>query len=317
MTTTIRFHQYGGPDVLEVEDEQVGAPAAGQVRLRHEAIGVNFIDTLFRQGVVPVSLPSVPGVEGAGVVEAVGPGVSGFAVGDRVAYFLAPGSYAAVRLINADSLLKVPDDLSSEQVVTVLTKGLTAWAGLNGFHQLKAGETVLVQGASSSVGMLISRWAKALGATVIGTAGSEVKRAALANDIDHVLASGDADLAAQIRRIVPGGVDVVYEFVGKATFAASAAAVRDGGKIVTIGAASGQPVVDQAALASRGVRIVGGPMAQHAQPAIVQASRAVFEAYRQGVFGSLEATRYPLVQAARAHEDIASRRKAGAIILIP
>ncbi len=317
MTTTIRFHQYGAPDVLQVEDEQVGAPAAGQVRLRHEAIGVNFIDTMFRQGVFPVPLPSVPGVEGAGVIEAVGSGVNGFAVGDRVAYFLAPGSYAAVRLIDADALLKVPQDLSSEQVVTVLTKGLTAWAGLYGFHQLKAGETVLVQGASSSVGMLISRWAKALGAVVIGTAGSEAKRAALAGDIDHVLSSGDADLAAQIRRIAPKGVDVVYEFVGKATFSASAAAVRDGGKIVTIGAASGQPAIDQAGLAARGVRVVGGPMAQHAQPAIAQASSAVFDAYRKGVFGSPEVTRYPLAQAALAHEDIAARRKSGTIILIP
>ena len=266
---------------------------------------------------VPVALPSVPGVEGAGIIEAVGAGVAGFSVGDRVAYFLAPGSYAAVRLINADALLKVPPDLTSEQVVAVLTKGLTAWAGLHGFHQLKAGEVVLVQGASSSVGMLISRWAKALGATVIGTAGSEAKRAALAKDIDHVLSSGDADLAEQIRRIAPGGVDVVYEFVGKATFAASAASVRDGGKIVTIGAASGQPAIDQAGLASRGVRIVGGPMAQHAQPAIAQASRAVFDAYRKGTFGALEVTRYPLAQAARAHEDIAARRKAGSIILIP
>src|SRR5207247_3254937 len=113
MTTTIRCHQYGGPDVLQVEDEQVGPPAAGQVRLRHEAIGVNFIDTMFRQGVFPVPLPSVPGVEGAGVIEAVGPGVVGIADGDRVGYFLAPGSYASVRLINADALIKLPDDLSA------------------------------------------------------------------------------------------------------------------------------------------------------------------------------------------------------------
>lgn len=317
MTTTIRFHQYGAPDVLEVEDEQVGAPGAGQVQLRHEAVGVNFIDTMFRQGVVPVPLPSVPGVEGAGVIEAVGAGVDGFSVGDRVAYFLAPGSYAAVRLINADTLLKVPHDLTSEQVVTVLTKGLTAWAALHGFHPLKSGEIVLVQGASSSVGLLISRWAKTLGATVIGTTGSQAKRVELANDIDHVLSSGDADLAEQIRRTAPDGVDVVYELVGKATFSASAAAVRDGGKIVTIGAASGPPAIDQTALASRGVRVVGGPMAQHAQPAIAQASRAVFDAYRQGIFGALEVTRYPLAQAARAHEDIAARRKAGTIVLIP
>ncbi|SDZ01116.1 NADPH2:quinone reductase [Variovorax sp. YR634] len=317
MTTTIRFHQYGSPEVLQVEDDNVGMPGPGQVRLRHEAIGVNFIDTAFRQGVMPVPLPSVPGVEGAGIVEAIGPDVTDVKVGDRMAYFLAPGSYAQVRLVDAAALLKVPDDLSSEQTVTVLTKGLTAWAGLNGFHQLKAGEKVLVQGASSSVGTMISRWAKAKGATVIGTVGSQSKRAALEGTIDHVLLSGDADLAAQIRSIAPEGVDVVYEFVGKATFAASAAAVRDGGTIVTIGAASGAPDIDRAGLAARGVRIVGGPMAQHVQGAVAQATGEVFDAYRKGVFGTLDVARYPLVEAARAHEDIAARRKSGAIILVP
>lgn len=317
MSTTIRFHKYGGPEVLQVEDDQVGNPGHGQVRLRQEAVGVNFIDTAFRQGIFPAPLPSVAGVEGAGVVEAVGSGVTGFRVGDRVAYFLAPGSYAAVRLIDADALLKVPDDLSSEQVVTVLTKGLTAWAGLNGFHHLKVGETVLVQGASSSVGTLVARWAKALGATVIGTAGSEAKRFALAASVDHALPSGDADLGAQIRCLAPNGVDVVYEFIGKATFAASAAAVRDGGTIVTIGAASGAPVIDQAALAERGVRVVGGPMAKYAQPAIKEATAAVFDAYRRGIFGHIEVRRYPLTQAAQAHKDIAERRKSGTIVLVP
>lgn len=318
MSTTIRFHQYGAPDVLQVEADDVGAPGLGQVRLRHEAIGVNFIDTMFREGIFPVPLPSVPGVEGAGVIEAVGSGVVGIADGDRVGYFLAPGSYASVRLINADALIKLPDDLSAEQVVTVLTKGLTAWAGLNGFYPLKAGQTVLVQGASSSVGLLISRWARALGATVIGTVGSEDKRARLASSLDHALLSSDSDLGAQIRRLAPDGVDVVYEFVGQATFAASVAAVRDGGTIVTIGAASGQPVIDQAALASRKVKVVGGPMAQHVNgPAIATATAAVFNAYREGVFGELEVTRYPLSQAAAAHEDIAARRKVGTAILVP
>ena len=317
MSTTIRFHQYGGPDVLQVEEDDVGAPGNGQVRLRHQAIGVNFIDTAFREGIFPVPLPAVPGVEGAGIVEAVGPGVLGIAAGDRVGYFLAPGSYASVRLINADALIKLPDDLSAEQVVTILTKGLTAWAGLNGFHQLKAGETVLVQGASSSVGLLISRWARALGATVIGTAGSEEKRARLVGSLDHALLSNDPNLSAHIRKLAPNGVDVVYEFVGKATFAASVAAVRDGGTIVTIGAASGQPAIDQAALASRKIKVVGGPMAQHVNPAIATATAAVFNAYREGVFGELEVTRYTLSQAVALHEDIAARRRSGTPILVP
>lgn len=317
MSTTIRFHQYGSADVLKVEDEQVGIPGSGQVRLRQEAIGVNFIDTLFRQGVFSVPLPSVAGVEGAGIIEAIGPDVDNFMVGDRVAYFLSPGSYAEVRLIKATDLIKVPDDLTSEQVVTVLTKGLTAWAALNGFYSLKAGETVLVQGASGGVGLLIARWAKALGATVIGTAGSETKRVALAGSIDHALLSDDPDLDTQIRTIAPGGVDVVYELVGQATFATSAQVVRDGGTIVMIGAASGQPSIDQQQLAARRVKMTSGPMAQHVQASLPQVTKAVFDAYRRGVFGQLEVTRYPLTQAAAAHDDIASRRKFGTQILIP
>lgn len=163
----------------------------------------------------------------------------------------------------------------------------------------------------------MSRWARARGARVIGTAGSAAKQAAIAGSVDHVLASGGEHLAEQVRAIVPAGVDVVYEFVGKATFAASAAAVRDGGTIVTIGAASGSPTIDQAALARRNVRVVGGPMAQHLQGRVAQASEEVFDAYRQGVFGDFKATVYPLAKAAAAHEDIAARRKSGPMILVP
>lgn len=316
MTTTIRFHQHGAPGVLKVENDQIGAPGPMQVRLRQEAIGVNFIDTAFRQGVFPMPLPGVTGVEGAGVVDAVGPGVQDIKVGDRMAYFLSPGSYAEVRLVNAADLIRVPDDLSSAQVATVLTKGLTAWAGLNGYHHLKAGEKVLVQGASSNVGQLISRWAKARGAFVIGTASAE-KRSAVAAAVDHAFRSDSADLGAQVRKIAPEGVDVVYEFVGRATFAASIAAVRDGGTIVTIGAASGPPNIDQAELKGRNIRVVGGPMAQYLQGAVAKATNEVFEAYRSGVFGEFKATSYPLTKAAAAHEDIAARRKSGPMILVP
>ncbi|GAB7542060.1 quinone oxidoreductase family protein [Cupriavidus sp. 8B] len=317
MSTVIRFHVHGGPEVLEVEQQTLAQPGLGEVRLRHEAIGVNFIDTIFRKGIYPVSLPSIPGVEGAGVVEALGEGVHGLAVGDRVAYFLSPGSYAQERTIDAQALVKLPQDVSAEQAAAVLTKGLTAWSGLHGFHQIKRGETILVQGATSAVGRLLSRWARALGATVIGT-GSVAKQDTLRADVDHALASDDPDLGAQIRDIAPDGVDVVYEFVGRATFAASVAAVRDGGTIVNIGAASGAPEIDNAALAARQVRVAGGPMAQHLQgQARDEAVAAVFEALRAGVFGETEVVRYPLADASRAHEDIAERRRCGTAILIP
>ncbi|MGC7403455.1 quinone oxidoreductase family protein [Pandoraea pneumonica] len=317
MNTTIRFHQYGAPSVLQVENDPIGTPNAGEVRLRHEAIGVNFIDTAFRQGIFPVPLPSVPGVEGVGIVEALGAGVAGVEVGQRMAYYLAPGSYTQQRLIAAEHLIPVPDDLSAETVASLLTKGLTAWAGLNGYHTLQAGQTVLIQGASSSVGNLLARWAKARGAIVIGTAGSPEKLAALAPVIDHVLPSGAFDLAAQVKRLAPQGVDVVYEFVGKATFSASLAAVRDGGTIVTIGAASGAPDVDEAEVARRRIRMVGGPMANHLGGRVNEAAAAVFDAYRQGVFGVVTATRYALKDAAQVHTDIAARAKTGSLVLIP
>ena len=317
MNTTIRFHQYGAPEVLQVEDDAVPTPSAGQVRLRHEAIGVNFIDTLFRQGTFPVPLPSVPGVEGVGIVEALGTDVAGIKIGQRMGYYLAPGSYTQQRAIGAEQLVPVPDDLSAEQVAGILTKGLTAWAGLNGYHPLKVGETVLVQGASSAVGSLLARWAKAHAAVVIGTAGSAGKRAELAAVIDHALPSDAPDLAAQVRRIAPQGVDVVYELVGKATFTASVAAVRDGGTIASIGAASGAPEFDKGELARRQIRMVGGPMANHLQGRVNEATAAVFDAYRRGLLGSVPVTRYALKDAAKAHRDIAERRKTGSLLLIP
>lgn len=318
MNTTIRFHRTGAPDVLQAEDIPVGPPAAGQVRLKQDAIGVNFVDTLFRQGSFPVPLPAIAGVEGAGTVDAVGAGVTSWKVGDRAAYFLAPGSYTQSRNIAADALVRLPDDVSNAQAATILTKGLTAWAGLNGYHRLQAGQKVLVLGASSSVGILLSRWAKASGAFVIGTAGSPEKQALLTGTIDHVLPSAAPDLLQRIRHLAPDGVDVVYDFVGAATSHVAGDAVKNGGRIVNIGAASGAPTLDLAGLSSRQVTVVGGPMAQHLQgAALATAVQAVFDAWRGGLFGHIEVTRYPLASAAQAHQDIAQRHRTGAMILVP
>ncbi len=317
ITTTVRFHRHGSPTVLDVEDEVIGAPGPGQVRLRHEVIGVSPADTSVHQGLRSHRSTSVPGVSGAGIVEAVGPGVFPIGVGDLVAYFRSPGSYTQVRLIEADSLLKIPKDLSSEQVVAVLSKGLPAWIAINSLHRLRAGETVLVQGGSGSVGTLLARWAKARGAIVIGTARSEAKRLAMMGSIDHALLSDDPELAGRIRKLVPGGVDVVYDLIGQATFAASAAAVRDGGTIATLGEASGKPSINRIALAVRDVHVASGAMTQYWKGSMAKAVRDLFDAYRKGIFGALDVTRYPLAQAAQAHSDIASRRKPGAVVLIP
>lgn len=318
MTSLIRFYEYGDPSVLKLEDERVGDPAPGQVRLRHEAIGVNFVDTAFRDGTFKAPLPAVAGVEGAGIVDAVGPGVSGIAVGDRVGYFFAPGSYAEVRLVDAGVLIKLPEDISSEQSAGILAKGLTAWMAVNALHKLRAGETVLVQTASGGVGTFVAHWARALGATVIGTVASQARLKQVRQHLEHALMFDDPDFAAKVRTIAPNGVDVVYEFVGQATFASSIAAVRDGGKIVTIGAASGQPAIDHEKLAERRIQVTGGGTPQHVNgPTLSSASAELFDLVRNGILGKIELERYPLGDAARAHRDIAARRRSGLPILIP
>lgn len=317
MTTVVRVRQTGAPSVLVPETDSIAAPGAGQVRLRHHAIGVNFVDTMFRAGVYPMPLPFIGGVEGAGEIVETGPGATDFANGDRVAYFFAPGAYAEERLIDTAPLVRLPDDIPSDVAAGLLTKGITAWLAVRELFPVTAGDVVLVQGATGGVGSLVTRWAKSLGATVVAV-GSSAKLARIADEADHVLASDAPDLAGRIRAVAPGGVDVVYEFVGKATFAASAAAIRDGGSIFTIGAASGAPDVDQAALALRGVQVTQASAAAMVKGAMLQQAAAeVFGLWQQGVFGDIELHRYPLAEAATAHADIAARRIGPNPILIP
>jgi len=317
MSKVVRFHQAGPPSVLVLEEEQVGVPGPGQVRLRQEAIGVNFVDTAFRDGSFRTALPAVGGVQAAGTVDAVGPGVTDFAVGDRVAYFFAPGSYAEARLVDADVLVPLPATISNEVAAAVMTKGLTAWMAVRKLHAVAAGETVLVQGASGGVGNLVARWARLLGATVIGT-GSKSRLADIEAAGIQALASDDPELVSKVRAIAPGGVDVVFEFVGRATFDASAGAVRDGGTILTIGAASGAPVIDKSALAARSVTLSGGSTAQMVAGALLRsASGELFDLVAQGKLGEFPVQRYPLADAAQAHADIAARNRTGYQILVP
>ncbi|QBE65378.1 zinc-binding dehydrogenase [Pseudoduganella lutea] len=312
----------GNPSVMRYEAAaDIGNPGPGQVRLRHEAIGVNFVDTLFRSGAFKVPLPLAMGVEGAGVVVQVGEGVTTVQPGDRVAYFFAFGAYSTERLIDAQQLVRLPKEVSAESAAATFTKGLTAWMMLFGAHQLKAGETVLVHGAAGGVGSMVARWARALGATVIATAGSAAKAATVqANGAHHVLLADDPALASKVRALTGGrGVDVVYELVGKDTFAQSVAALRDGGHLVHVGNASGSPVVDKAALAARGIRYIQPSTGQYVgeRASLERASATLFAAMRDGVFGDVQAARYPLADAARAHEDIAARRLSGPAILVP
>lgn len=322
MSQQIRIHATGAPSVMQLETvADIGQPGPGQVRLRHEAIGVNFVDTLFRSGAFPAPLPLAMGVEGAGVVVAVGTGVDNVQVGDRTAYFFAPGAYADERLIDARHLVRLPAGMDAGTAAATFTKGLTAWMMMFGAHRLQSGETVLVHGAAGGVGSMVARWATALGATVIATAGSDAKAAQLASwGIARVLRSDDPDLAAKARAITGDrGVDVVYELVGKATFAQSVLALRDGGHLIHVGNASGNPAVDKTALAARGIRYVQPSTGQYVgeRAELEGASATLFAALGDGIFGTEQPARYALRDAVQAHEDIAARRLTGAAILVP
>jgi NADPH2:quinone reductase len=313
----VRIDANGGPSVLQLSDMDVGAPGAGEVRLSQDAIGVNYVDVLVRKGLYPMPLPAVPGFEAAGTITALGAGTTGFSAGDRVAYFFAEGGYATEKVMAAAPLVRLPDDISNEVAATFLAKGLTAWMGLRALHDLKPTDTILVLGASGSVGSILSRWAKSTGATVIGIAGSPDKLDKVAAGATHAFFSGDHDVAAKIRKIAPDGVDVVYDFVGQATFALGAASVRDGGVIAAIGAASGSPTPTSTDLARRGVEVRGGGTPQYVRgPTVEVATGELWNAVRSGLFADLEIVRYPFAEVARVHDDMDNRRLTGLPVLI-
>jgi len=318
MTGVVRLDEHGGPEVLRYGSETVGEPAAGQVRLRQEAIGVNFVDTYFRTGAFPVgALPAVIGGEGAGVVDAVGPGVDVVSVGDRVGYYFSPGAYAEVRLIAADELIPLPDDVPAVEAAALLAKGLTAWGRLRRVHAVRAGEIVLVTGATGGVGSLLAPWGQHLGATVVAlVAGPERVVAARALGLEHVVVAGE--LGAAVTALGPG-VDVLYDTVGRATFAEAAAVLRDGATVDLLGAASGDPEIDAADLDRRHITVTRSAAGQHLpdRATLLEASTELFAAWRSGVFGKRQVRRYPLADAAQAHRDLESRIDGAALVLLP
>ncbi len=320
----VRIYEQGAPSALRYESlpSTIGAPGLGQVRLRHDAVGLNFVDTMFRNGTFGVSLPFDMGVEGAGVVEAVGPGVENLQVGDRVAYFFSFGAYSDVRLIDADVLIKLPEDISTRTAAALVTKGLTAWMLLKKVHIVQPGKYVLVQGAAGGVGSLVASWAKSLGATVIAGVGSPSKVASVKKQgIEHVLLNDDPEFAQKVAAITNGrGVDVAYEFVGKSTFRQSVSALRDGGTMAHVGSASGAPAqIDMLPIPARSIRYVQPSTSQYVNDrnSLDAASCELFEAHRNKVFGEVSATAYALADVVQAHEDIAARRITGSAILIP
>ena len=324
MTHAIRLHQTGAPELMQWESIALPPPAAGEVRLRHHAIGLNYIDTYHRSGLYPLPLPSGLGQEAAGVVEAVGEGVSEVAVGDRVAYATAPlGAYAEARNVPADVLVPLPDALSFEQGAAMLMQGLTAQYLLRRTYRVQAGDTILVHAAAGGVGTIMCQWAKALGATVIGTVGSEHKAALTrANGCDHPIVYTRENFARRVRELTDGeGVPVVFDSIGKDTFMDSLACLRPLGLMVSFGNASGAvPLVDIGVLARMGSLFLTRPTlftyAARRSELLVMASE-LFDLLAAGTVRVAINQRYALKDAAQAHHDLEGRRTMGSSILLP
>ena len=324
MTKAVRFHKTGGPEVLVYEDVVVGEPGAGQVRLRHTAIGVNFLDMYQRSGLYPVSLPSGTGNEGAGVVESVGAGVALFKVGDRVAYCSAPpGAYAEARLYPADRLVRIPDGVTDEQAAAIMLKGMTAQYLIHRTYAVKRGETVLLHAAAGGVGLIACQWLKALGATVIGTVGSDEKATlARAHGCDHTIVYTRENFVERVKAITNGkGVPVVYDSVGKTTWEGSLDCLQPRGLMVSFGNASGAITgVSLGILAQKGSLYVTRPTLNTytATRADLDATAtSLFDVVKSGKVKVAISARYKLAEAAQAQKDLEERRTTGSIILVP
>lgn len=324
MPHAIRIHRTGGPEVLQWEAVDVPSPAAGEVRIRHSAVGLNFIDTYHRTGLYPLPLPAGIGLEGAGTVEALGEGVSELQVGDRVAYAGGPvGAYAEVRNIPAHRLLKLPDAIGFETAAAMMLQGLTAAYLLRKTYCVQPGDAVLIHAAAGGVGLIACQWAKALGATVIGTVGSAAKaELAKAHGCDHVINYSTENFTQRVREITGGeGVAVVYDGVGKDTFMGSLDSLRPMGMMVTYGNASGPvPPLDLLLLSQKGSLFVTRPTLMNytaRREDLVALGEELFAMVVAGKVKIEVHQRYALRDAAQAHIDLEARKTTGSTILIP
>jgi NADPH2:quinone reductase len=320
----IRFAKFGGPDVLALQDVPLPEPGPGQIRVLHTVIGVNFIDTYQRSGLYPVSLPSGLGLEAAGVVSAIGAGVSGFEKGERVAYCSGPiGAYAEANVVPADRLVKLPKEISDETAAASLLKGMTAQYLLKRTYAVKAGETILFHAAAGGVGLIAGQWAKHLGATVIGTVGSDGKTPlAKANGYTHVLNTSDEGWAKRVRELTNGeGVPVVYDSIGRDTWAGSLDCLAVRGLMVSFGNASGPvPAFEPGILSGKGSLYLTRPTLFHytrTAQELQETANDLFEVIRSGAVKITVHQRYRLPDAREAHAALHSRKTTGATVLIP
>ena len=321
MPHAIRVHEIGGPEVLKWEEVEVGEPGPGEIRLRQEAAGVNFIDVYHRTGLYPQPLPFIPGVEGAGVVETIGSDVTSMQVGDRVAYGGPVGGYAEVRLIPADRVVKLPDGISAEAAAAMMLKGMTAEMLLRRVYPVKPEDAILVHAAAGGVGLILCQWAKALGATVIGTVGSDEKAdLARAHGCDHPIVYTRQDFVAEVERITDGAkVAVVYDGVGRDTFMKSLDCLARRGMMASFGNSSG-PVdpFDALLLARKGSLFLTRPTLYDytLDPADLQLSaHALFDVVESGKVKIEIGQRFPLKDAAEAHRALEGRRTSGSTVL--
>ena len=325
MPKAIRIHEHGGPEVLRWEEVEVGEPGPGQLRVRHGAVGLNYIDVYHRTGLYPLpSLPWTLGMEGAGQVGAVGEGVTEFKPGDRVAYASPPvGAYAEVRLMPADRVVALPDAIDDRTAAAMMLQGMTAQYLLRRTYRVQPGDAILLHAAAGGVGLIASQWARHLGATVIGTVGSEEKaELARAHGCHHTILYNRENFVERVREITGGqGVAVVYDSVGKGTFMGSLDCLRPLGMMVSFGNASGPvPPFEPGILAAKGSLFFTRPtlMTYTAQRADLLASAAeLFEVVSSGAVKIEVRQTYPLAETARAHRDLEARKTTGSTVLLP
>ena len=323
MAKAMRFHKQGGPEVMQYDDIQVADPGPGQARIRHTAIGVNFVDIYQRSGLYPMQVPMIAGNEAAGVVDAVGQGVSELKAGDRVAYTGLPGSYCDLRVVPADRMVKLPQGISDEQAASMMLKGLTVHYLVFSTYAVKKGETVLWHAAAGGVGLIACQWLRALGVTVIGTAGSEEKCAlAKAHGAEHVINYSRENFVERVKALTGGkGVPVVYDSVGKNTWEGSLDCLRPRGLMVSFGNASGAvPPVNIGILQTKGSLYLTRPtLATHIanRADLVERANALFEAVTSAKVKIETTARYKLADAAQAHRDLEGRKTTGSIVLQP
>jgi NADPH2:quinone reductase len=325
MVAAVRVHKIGGPEVLTLDDIEIPAPGQGQIKIKQHACGVNFIDTYFRIGLYPspVGLPFVSGNEGAGQITEVGPGVTDLKVGDRVAYVVPLGGYAAERLLPAERAVKLPDNISYEQAASMMLKGMTAQYLLNRTFKVKKGDIILVHAAAGGVGLILCQWANHLGATVIGTVGSKDKaELATKNGAHHTILYRDEDFAARVKEITSGKLcDVVYDGIGNDTFPKSLDCIRPLGMFVSFGSASGPiKAFDINLLQQKGSLFATRPTLNHyaaKREDLVATANDLFNVVGSGVVKIPASHKYPLKDAAQAHKDLEGRKTTGSVILVP